>query len=121
SPDRTIDAAAALHINESRWLRDQKYDNSYVDYWMSGYGNAYQYSFWAADAVYQHFLATGNAQTATPYLNFLKINYQGWVNTRYDANRQLFWQVPLQDATEFSVSSSMVGQGDGGNAYRPTI
>jgi hypothetical protein len=121
SPDRTIDAAAALHINEGRWLRDHTYTDSYVDYWMKGYGNQYQYTFWAADAAYQNFLATGNKQTVTPNLASLKTNFQNWTNIRYDAGKQLFWQTPLQDATEWSVSASQVNDGQGGDAYRPTI
>jgi hypothetical protein len=121
SPDRTISAPAAHHINEARWLRDHTYVDSYVDYWMKGYGNPYQYTFWAADAVYQNYLASGNAQMAAPYLMALKQNYDVWAINRFDPSRQMFWQVPLQDATEWSVSSSMVNDGQGGDAYRPTM
>jgi hypothetical protein len=119
NPDRTIDAAAGLHIKEGRWLRNSTYTNDYVKYWTSGYGNAFQYSFPMADAAYANFLTTGDKQTLTSYLGALKNNYQGWINNRYDASRQLFWQFPLQDATEFSVSASQTG-GEG-EAYRPTM
>src|SRR5262245_14997345 len=121
SADRTISAPAAHHINEARWLRDHTYAARYVEYWMKGYGNPDQYTFWAADAVYQNYLAGGNAQTAAPYVAALKGNYDIWTINRFDAARQMFWQIPLQDASEWSVSASMVGDGLGGDAYRPTI
>jgi hypothetical protein len=120
SADRTISAPAAHHINEARWLRDHTYVDSYVDYWMKGYGNPPQYSFWAADAVYQNYLASGNAQMAAPYLAALKDNYYIWTVNRFDASRQMFWQVPLQDATEWSVSARWLAT-TRRRAYRPTI
>ncbi len=121
SPDRTIDAAAGHHIYEARWLADRTYDDSYIDYWFRAGGNRYQYSFWAADSVYKHYLATGDAGFAQKYLPDMKSDYAGWVNARYDANRQLFWQNPLEDATEYSVSGLEVGNGEAGNAYRPSF
>ena len=64
----TIDAAAGHHIREARWLRDPQYVDDYTRFWFGPDGEPRLYSFWAADSVYQLYLASGDRQLATSLL-----------------------------------------------------
>lgn len=107
----TISAAAGHHIREARWLRDSRYVENYTNFWFSPDGEPRRYSFWAADSVYQLFLATANKQFAVNLLPGLQENYAGWEQTHQDPNG-LYWQIDDRDGMEFSI---------GGSGYRPTI
>jgi hypothetical protein len=106
-----IDAAAGHQIREARWLRDSSYVDDYAKFWFGPNGEPRRYSFWAADSVYQIYLATGNKQLAVGLLPDLEKNYQAWEATHRDANG-LYWQIDDRDGMEFSIS---------GSGYRPTI
>jgi len=106
-----IDAAAGHHIREARWLRNSVYADDYTRFWFGHDGEPRRYSFWAADSVYQLYLATGNRQLAISLLPNLVKNYEAWEATHQDANG-LFWQIDDRDGMEYSIS---------GTGYRPTI
>ncbi|MGB9148551.1 MAG: glycosyl hydrolase family 65 protein [Acidobacteriaceae bacterium] len=106
-----IDAAAGHHIREARWLRDPEYVDDYTRFWFSPDGEPRRYSFWAADSVYQLYLATGNRDLAVSLLPALEKNYRAWQATHQDPNG-LFWQIDDRDGMEDTIS---------GNGYRPTI
>ena len=107
----TIDAAAGHQLREARWLRDFRYVHDYAEFWFGPDGEPRRYSFWAADSVYQIFLATGDKQLAVGLLPSLEKNYQAWEATHQDTNG-LYWQIDDRDGMEFSI---------GGSGYRPTI
>jgi len=107
----TISAAAGHHIREARWLRNSKYVEDYTNFWFGSEGEPRRYSFWAADSVYQLFLATANKQLAENLLPSLRENYAQWEQTHQDPNG-LYWQIDDRDGMEFSI---------GGSGYRPTI
>lgn len=106
-----IDTAAGHHIREARWLRDPEYVDDYAEFWFGPEGEPRRYSFWAADSVYQLFLATGDRDLAVSLLPSLVKNYESWEKTHQDANG-LFWQIDDRDGMEDSIS---------GSGYRPTI
>ncbi len=106
-----IDMAAGEHIREARWLRDPEYVDDYTRFWFGPDGEPRRYSTWAADSVYQLYLATGNEDLATGLLPALEKNYAGWEETHQDPNG-LFWQIDDRDGMEDSIS---------GTGYRPTI
>lgn len=106
----TISAAAGHHIREARWLRDSKYAEDYTNFWFSSDGEPRRYSFWAADSVYQLFLANANKQFAINLLPSLEENFAKWEQTHRDTNG-LYWQIDDRDGMEFSI---------GGSGYRPT-
>jgi hypothetical protein len=107
----TIDCAAGHHIREARWLRDPAYASDYTRFWFGPDGEPRRYSFWAADSVYQLYLATGNRDLAISLLPALERNFEAWNETHRDANG-LYWQIDDRDGMEDSIS---------GNGYRPTI
>jgi hypothetical protein len=106
-----IDCPAGHHIREARWLRDPEYVDDYTRFWFGPDGEPRRYSFWAADSVYELYLATGDRDLATGLLPELETNYRAWEATHQDSNG-LFWQIDDRDGMEDSIS---------GNGYRPTI
>ena len=137
APYGGIVAAAGHHINEGRWLRDLKYGQDIVDFWLAGPGQlpkpatealnkdtsdwAHEYSFWAADSVWKQYLVTGDQDFAVGQLDNLVKQYRGWDN-HFDSNLGLYWQVPVWDATEYTAASFESGDAyHGGAGFRPTI
>ena len=139
APFGGIDAAAGHHIDEGRWLRDQSYVDSDINYWLRGAGSgpkprtetfnpntsdwAHEYSFWAASSVLADAEVTGDRSFATGLEPDLVRQYDGWSN-QYNQQLGLYWQVPVWDATEFTASSYETDPADpyhGGAGYRPTI
>jgi len=107
----TISAAAGHHLREARWLRNSRYAEDYADFWFGADGQPRLYSFWAADSVYNLYLATGNKSLALNLLPRLQENYRKWESTHEDS-KGLYWQIDDRDGMEFSI---------GGSGYRPTI
>ncbi len=137
APYGGVDAAAGHQTIEGRWLRDQHYVKDNINYWLNGPGQfpkpqtdadnpdasdwAHEYSFWAASAVWQVYLATGDAGFAADQMPQLLTQYQGWDN-HFNPALGLYWQVPVWDATEFSPASYESNDPyHGGAGYRPTI
>ncbi|GIM89817.1 MGH1-like glycoside hydrolase domain-containing protein [Paractinoplanes toevensis] len=138
APSGGIDAAAGHHLYEGRWLRDRRYLDDYLDYWLTGSGAgpkpatdalndnatdwAHQYSFWAVDAAVARASVTGDWRFLTDRLPALSRQYEGWKATNFDTARGLYWQTPVWDAMEFTAGSY---QSDdpyhGGDGFRPTI
>ncbi|CAG9955858.1 unnamed protein product [Clonostachys rosea f. rosea IK726] len=137
APYGGIVAAAGHHMNEGRWLRDVKYGEDTVNYWLSGPGQfpkpmedsvnadtsdwAHEYSFWAASSVWNQYLITGDRDFILGQLDNLIKQYHGW-DTHFNESLGLYWQVPVWDASEYTAASYESGEAyHGGAGYRPTI
>ena len=137
APYGGVVAAAGHQITEGRWLHDGDYVRDDIDYWLNGPGQfpkpmtdavnadtsdwAHEYSFWAASAVWQVFLATGDRAFTTAELPSLMRQYRGWDN-HFNTTLGLYWQVPVWDATEYTPASYETSDPyHGGAGYRPTI
>lgn len=119
-PERTIASALGHHFMETRWLRAQKADDSYLDYWMVGnggqpQGHFHRYSSWLHEALWQRALVTGDTRFLLDRLDRLVADYRLW-----EAEKQrpdgLFWQYDVWDAMEESISGSRTEK-----HVRPTI
>ncbi|MFB9510800.1 discoidin domain-containing protein [Streptomyces aurantiacus] len=137
APHGGIVAAAAHHIREARWLRDYRYLDDYVGYWLRGSGSgpkpatdnlnknttdwAHQYSFWIADAVMARASTDGRWDHALGLLDVLERQWERWA-PQFDDTVGLYWQTPVWDAMEYTASSY---QSDdpyhGGDGFRPTL
>ncbi|KAL7906752.1 carbohydrate-binding module family 13 protein [Trichoderma velutinum] len=137
APYGGVVAAAGHHIIEGRWLRDQSYVKDNINYWLAGPGQfpkeqtdgvnmdtsdwAHEYSFWAATAVWRHYLVTGDRDFALGQLDNLVKQYRGWDN-HFNQSLGLYWQVPVWDASECTAASfATTNPYHGGAGYRPTI
>ncbi|WP_434443904.1 MGH1-like glycoside hydrolase domain-containing protein [Lentzea sp. E54] len=137
APNGGIVAAAGHHVYEGRWLRDHRYLDDYVDYWLRGAGSgpkpatdflnknttdwAHQYSFWAADAVAARAAVDGRSRFATDRLPELVRQWERW-SPQFDQELGLYWQTPVWDAMEYTVSSYQSPDPyHGGDGFRPTL
>lgn len=137
APNGGIVAAAGHHVYEGRWLRDHRYLDDYVDYWLRGSGSgpkpatdslnknttdwAHQYSFWAADAVAARAAVDGRTGFATDRLPELVRQWQRW-SPQFDQKLGLYWQTPVWDAMEYTASSYQSPDPyHGGEGFRPTL
>ncbi|MFD4635874.1 discoidin domain-containing protein [Lentzea sp. NPDC058436] len=137
APNGGIVAAAGHHVYEGRWLRDHRYLDDYVDYWLRGAGAgpkpatdflnknttdwAHQYSFWAADAVAARAAVDGRSGFATDRLPELVRQWQRW-SPQFNQDMGLYWQTPVWDAMEYTASSYQSPDPyHGGDGFRPTL
>ena len=122
-PYQSLNDATAFHINEGRWLKDNRYLDDYINFMYAG-GNDRHFSEAIAAAVYARYLVNGDRAFATKNLDAMKRSYQLWMN-RYDSAKGLYSIEPILDATEYTISSIDTSGGkDGflhGDAFRPTI
>jgi F5/8 type C domain/Dockerin type I domain len=117
-----IDCAAGHNIREARWLRDQTIGADYINYFFRGNGLPRQYSFWAADSVYQRYLANGDPSFVFNYLPDLEANYEGWISGNYDSTQGLFKQYPVWDGMERTIGAlSSADTYSGEFDFRPSI
>lgn len=110
----TISCAAGHHFREGRWLHDPRFLDDYARFWFQKGGAPRTYSFWAADALYNYFLVTGDARLMTSLLPDLVANFDAWRDHLVEQDGQpfLYWQTDGADGGEIS---------NGGSGIRPTI
>ena len=122
-PYQSLNDAAAFHIEEGRWLKDNRYLNDYINFMYSG-GNDRHFSEAIAAAAYERYLANGDRAFAIKNLPAMKHIYHEW-SDHYVADKGLYFIEPLLDATEYSIASIDASGGKdgffGGDAFRPTI
>lgn len=119
-PERTIASALGHHFRETRWLTDQTYDDSYLDYWMVGNDGEPQdhfdrYSSWLQHTLWQRALVSGDFAYLEVRFDRLVEDYRGWQEEHQDDNG-LYWSFDVWDAMEESISGSRTVKN-----YRPTL
>ena len=120
-PYNTISCALGHHLAEGRWLADPQVLDEYATFWFRS-GERHQpaphfhkYSSWAASALYQRYLVTGDASLLIDLLPDLVRDYRVWETERLNADG-LFWQYDVRDGMEESISGGRRVQN-----VRPTI
>ena len=116
----TISCAKEFHILEGRWLRDARYVDDYIRFWLRGDDGKpvrkfHNFSSWFAMAVYEDYLVNGNKKFTVGLLNDLVADYRLWEQERQLPNG-LFWQYDVRDGMEESISGSRTLKN-----IRPTI
>jgi hypothetical protein len=116
----TISCAVGHHLSEGRWLRDQRYLDDYVKFWLRGNNGKSQphfhkYSNWFAAAVYERYLVNHDREFLVGLLDDLVSDYRAWEKERRLGNG-LFWQNDVWDGMEESISGSRTEKN-----IRPTI
>ena len=115
----SISCAAMHHFKEGRWLKEPTYLRDYADFWFFGEGNPRQYSFPAADALWQFYLVTRDSSIIEKFYKPLCENFACWKETHRDSTG-LYWQQDGKDGMELSVGGGGVF-GPESNGYRATI
>jgi hypothetical protein len=104
-----ISCALGLHVAEGRWLRDRRYIEDYLSFWLTGGENGglerhyHQFSNWTASAVWDRWLADGDTKSVVARLDSLIADYRAWEAERLTPNG-LFWQRDVSDGMEESIS-----------------
>lgn len=116
----TISCAVGHHLAEGRWLRDPRYLDDYIKFWLRGYDGKpqpqfHKYSSWFAAAVYDRYLVDHDREFLINLLDDLVSDYRAWEHERQSTNG-LFWQYDVWDGMEESISGSRTEK-----KLRPTI
>jgi hypothetical protein len=104
-----ISCAAGLHINEGRWLRDPRYLDDYIKFWLRSGDNGglqehfHQFSGWISAAVYDRWLADARTPQMLGLLDALQVDYHAWEQER-QVESGLYWQRDVSDGMESSIS-----------------
>jgi hypothetical protein len=120
-PYNTISCAFGHHLAEGRWVRDRKPLDEYTRFWFrSGPEGGpathfHKYSSWAAAAIRDRFLVTGDREFVVDMLDNLVNDYERWEAERL-GSEGLFWQFDVGDGMEESISGSRTKRN-----IRPTI
>ena len=105
----SLSCALGHHIAEGRWLRDQRFLDRDIHFWLrTGENgglrkNLHQFSGWTAFALYDRYLADGNRNFVVSYLGPLLLDYAAWESERM-TETGLFWQRDVSDGMEESIS-----------------
>lgn len=114
-----INAAAGHVINESKWLRDSRYVEDYINFFLEGNGRLLEYSDWIGAAAYAYYLVSGNTAFITsklyPLINLWNIRYKKY----FDPDIGLFWLTPQEDAME-NNSTAYKYNNNFEKTYRPS-
>jgi hypothetical protein len=116
----TIACAYGHHLAEGRWLKDQHLLDEYTLFWFRGAAGKpmphfHKFSSWAAAALYQRYLVTGDGEFLIGLLDDLVADYQMWIDERGRPDG-LFWQHDVKDGMEESISGGRHEEN-----VRPTI
>jgi len=116
----TISCPLGHHINEGRWLHEQKYLNDYVLFWFRKNNGApqkhlHKYSGWYVDSLYNRHLVHQDRDSLVDLLPDLICDYEKWEKERL-LDGGLFWQHDVKDGMEESISGSRKAKN-----IRPTI
>jgi len=104
-----ISCALGLHVAEGRWLRDRRYLDDYLSFWLTGGEGGglerhyHQFSNWTAAAVWDRWLADGDTKEMIARLDSLIADYRAWEAERLTPGG-LFWQRDVSDGMESSIS-----------------
>ena len=116
----TMSCAVGHHLDEGRWMREQRYLDDYTRFWLRGnegkpQPHFHKFSNWFAAAVYDRYLVNQDRNFVAGLANDLAADYRGWEHDQRLTNG-LFWQFDVRDGMEESISGSRTVR----NA-RPTI
>jgi len=116
----SISCSASHHFREGRWLNDKSYLNDYANFWFFGEGKPTQYSFPAADAMWQFYLVTQDKAFLEKFYQPLCDNYASWEKSHRDSTG-LFWQYDAYDGMEWSIGGGGTSNQKEAYGHRTTI
>ncbi len=103
-PYTDLNDSSPFHLLEGRWLRSPAVVNSTIEHLYTGYGNDRHFSEAVAAATLETVKVTGDTRPALRNLSAMMYVYNGW-DDHLDRARNLYWIQPIDDATEYTISS----------------
>lgn len=114
-----ISSAVGHQVMEGRWLREPRYGDDLLRYWLRGDDGTPKdkrtYSGWTVWAAYQRYLVNGDREFLVGMLPDFVAYYEAWERDRLNPDGS-FWQFDVRDAMEESISGSRRDRN-----LRPTI
>ncbi|HUC82219.1 MAG TPA: glycosyl hydrolase family 65 protein [Flavisolibacter sp.] len=106
----TVSSGLGHHINELRWLRDQKYLDDYINFWLhvdpkTPKPHLRAFSSWLQWAIYNRYLVHPDKSFLQKNIAVLDEDYKAWEREKGTPSG-LFWQFDVRDAMEESISGS---------------
>lgn len=116
----TISSALGHHIYELRWLRNQRYLDDYINFWLqvdpqTPKPHLHAFSSWLQNAVYNRYLVNLDKAFLKKNIEALDADYKAW-EAEKGLPSGLYWQFDVRDAMEESISGGRKEQN-----RRPTI
>lgn len=108
SVHNAISCALGHHLYEGRWLREQKYLDDYISFWLFTEqrlpkSKFRSFSSWLNDAVYNRFLVHRDTAFLKKVVPALDADYAIWERER-QLEDGMFWQHDVKDGMEESIS-----------------
>ncbi len=103
-PYTDLNDSSPFHLMEGRWLRSPAVVNSLIEHLYAGYGNDRHFSEAIAATTLEAVKVTGDPRVALRNLSSMMYVYNGW-DDHLDRARNLYWIQPIDDATEYTISS----------------
>jgi hypothetical protein len=114
-----VSSAVGHHVMEGRWLRDRRYGDDLLRYWLRGVdgvpNDKRRYSGWTIWSAYQRYLVDADRDFLVGMLPDFVAYYGAWERDRMNPDGS-FWQQDVRDAMEESISGSRFDHN-----VRPTI
>lgn len=106
----TVSSGLGHHINELRWLHDEKYLDDYINFWLhvdpkTKKPHLRSFSSWLQHAVYQRYLVNLDKSFLEKNMAVLDADYKAW-EAEKSVPSGLYWQFDVRDAMEESISGS---------------
>lgn len=119
----TISCPVGHQLYDFRWLRDQRYLEDYVKYWLNEPGAQPQnYTNWLGDAVWQGYKVKRDEAFAHEVLDGLIRDYQKWEELYWVAKEGMFAWDGMHDGMETNINSRQTANWfSGAPGYRPTL
>lgn len=101
--------AACMHINELRWLREERYLRDNVEYWFTAgqppKGLLFEYTNWLPTAVLEAGKVLGDSAFIISRYHSMVSNYEYWHKLFYSQEYKLYGRTQLREGMERSISS----------------
>ena len=106
----TVSSGLGHHIYELRWLRDQRYLDDYINFWLhvdpkTPKPHLRAFSSWLQYAIYNRYLVNLDKNFLQKNIEILDTDYKAW-EAEKAVPSGLYWQFDVRDAMEESISGS---------------
>ena len=109
-------------LTEVRWMKDPRIIDDFARYWIDTEGaKERNYSNWYGSALWQIHEVWGDSAWAVSMLPYMEEQYEGWLETNYDADHGLFFKSGHDDGMEININSRQLTDNWTVEGYRPTL
>jgi hypothetical protein len=109
-------------LTEVRWMKDARIVDDVARYWIDTDGaRERNYSNWYGAALWGIHEVWGDSSWVVSMLPYMQEQYEGWLETNYDAEHGLFFKSGHDDGMEININSRQTTDDWTVEGYRPTL